>query len=63
MNFTKRSLETNKKDRKRLKKESYMNKSILLTIIFSLFLGCGQKGPLNLPENSNFKEEVSIGSH
>ena len=42
-----------------------MNKSILLTIIFSLFIGCGcgQKGPLNLPENSNFKEEVSIGSH
>ena len=40
-----------------------MNKSILLTIIFFLFLGCGQKGPLNLPENSNLKEEVSIGSH
>ena len=40
-----------------------MNKSILLTIIFSLFIGCGQIGPLNLPENSNFKEEVSIGSY
>ena len=40
-----------------------MNKLILLILILSFFIGCGQKGPLNLPENSNYREEVSVGSH